>query len=48
VGFALLMTAPLVLAWILTHREVTWRGRRYSLDAASRLAQNETSTLARA
>jgi ceramide glucosyltransferase len=38
VGFALLMTAPLVLAWILTHREVTWRGRRYSLDAASRLA----------
>ena len=38
VGFALLMTAPLVLAWILTRREVTWRGRRYSLDAASRLA----------
>jgi ceramide glucosyltransferase len=38
VGFALLMTAPLVLAWIFTHREVTWRGRRYSLDAASRLA----------
>ena len=38
VGFALLMTAPLVLAWILTRREVTWRGRRYALDAASRLA----------
>jgi ceramide glucosyltransferase len=38
VGFALLMTAPLVLAWILTRREVTWRGRRYPLDAASRLA----------
>lgn len=38
VGFALLMSAPLVLAWILTRREVTWRGRRYSLDAASRLA----------
>jgi ceramide glucosyltransferase len=37
VGFALLMTAPLVLAWILTRREVTWRGRRYALDAASRL-----------
>jgi len=27
-----------VLAWILTRRQVTWRGRRYSLDAASRLA----------
>jgi ceramide glucosyltransferase len=38
VGFALLMSAPLVLAWILLRREVTWRGRRYSLDAASRLA----------
>ena len=32
------MSAPLVLAWILTRREVTWRGRRYSLDAAARLA----------
>jgi ceramide glucosyltransferase len=39
VGFALLMTAPLVMARILLRREVDWRGRRYSLDAASRLAE---------
>jgi ceramide glucosyltransferase len=38
VGFALLMTAPLVMLWILTHRQVTWRGRSYSLNRASRLA----------
>jgi ceramide glucosyltransferase len=38
VGFALLMTAPIVMATILLHREIDWRGRRYSLDPASRLA----------
>jgi ceramide glucosyltransferase len=38
VGFAILMTAPLVMAWIFTRREVTWRGRRYPLNAGSRLA----------
>jgi ceramide glucosyltransferase len=38
VGFALLMTAPIVMATVLFHREVNWRGRRYSLDAASRLS----------
>ena len=38
VGFALLMTAPLVMLWILAHREVTWRGRRYVLDSTSKLA----------
>jgi ceramide glucosyltransferase len=38
VGFALLMTAPLVMLWILTRRRVTWRGRSYSLNRASRLA----------
>jgi ceramide glucosyltransferase len=45
VGFALLMTAPLVMLWILTHRQVTWRGRSYSLNRASRLA-TATSALA--
>jgi ceramide glucosyltransferase len=45
VGFALLMTAPLVMLWILTHRQVTWRGRSYSLNRASRLAA-PTPTLA--
>jgi ceramide glucosyltransferase len=38
VGFALLMTAPIVMLWILTHRQVTWRGRSYALNRASRLA----------
>jgi ceramide glucosyltransferase len=38
VGFALLMTAPLVMLWILTHRRVNWRGRSYSLNRDSRLA----------
>ena len=38
VSFALLVSAPLVMGRILLRREVDWRGRRYSLDAASRLA----------
>jgi ceramide glucosyltransferase len=38
VGFALLMTAPFVMLWILTHRRVNWRGRSYSLNRDSRLA----------
>jgi ceramide glucosyltransferase len=38
VGFALLMTAPIVMLWILTHRRVNWRGRSYSLNRDSRLA----------
>jgi ceramide glucosyltransferase len=45
VGFALLMTAPLVMLWILTHRQVTWRGRSYSLNRSSRLAAAATSAL---
>jgi hypothetical protein len=44
VGFALLMTAPLVMVWILLRREVTWRGRRYQLDASSRLAAKPTGS----
>jgi ceramide glucosyltransferase len=38
VGFGLLMSAPLVMLWILLHREVSWRGRTYSLDKSSKLA----------
>jgi ceramide glucosyltransferase len=45
VGFALLMTAPLVMVWILLRREVNWRGRRYSLDTTSRLAERPTSSI---
>jgi ceramide glucosyltransferase len=45
VGFALLMAAPLVMAWILLRREVEWRGRRYSLDTASRLAEQPSATI---
>jgi ceramide glucosyltransferase len=50
VGFALLMVAPLVMLWIHTRREVTWRGRSYALNGASKLAvdQNQTRTLASA
>jgi len=52
VGFALLLTAPLVMARILWRREVDWRGRHYALDVSSRLAeppgQKARSTLARA
>jgi hypothetical protein len=40
VGFAILMTAPLVMLWILTRREVMWRGRRYSLNAGARLSES--------
>jgi ceramide glucosyltransferase len=39
VGFALLLTAPLVMTRILWRHEVDWRGRRYALDASSRLAE---------
>ncbi|MBW2522885.1 MAG: glycosyltransferase [Deltaproteobacteria bacterium] len=42
VSFALVLTAPLVMLWIFTHREVTWRGRTYSLNAASRLASSDS------
>jgi ceramide glucosyltransferase len=42
VGFAILMTAPLVMLWILTRREVMWRGRRYSLNAGARLAERNS------
>jgi ceramide glucosyltransferase len=45
VGFALLMTAPLVMLWIHTHRQVTWRGRSYSLNRGSRLTAAATSAL---
>lgn len=38
VAFGLLASAPLIMLWILTHREVNWRGRRYALNASSRLA----------
>lgn len=38
VSFALVLTAPLIMLWIYTHREVTWRGRTYALNASSRLA----------
>jgi ceramide glucosyltransferase len=43
VGFALLMTAPLMMARILLRHTVDWRGRRYSLDDTSRLAQQPSS-----
>ena len=39
VGFALVLTAPLVMARVLWRREVDWRGRRYALDQSSRLAE---------
>jgi ceramide glucosyltransferase len=38
VSFALLLVAPLVMVKILLRHEVRWRGRRYALDAGSRLA----------
>jgi ceramide glucosyltransferase len=37
VSFAVLLMAPLIYLSILGRREVTWRGRRYQLDAGSRL-----------
>jgi ceramide glucosyltransferase len=45
VGFALILTAPLVMARILLRREVKWRGRRYALNLASRLARPTASLL---
>lgn len=38
VSFALYLVAPVVYGTIFSRNEVNWRGRRYSLDAASRLA----------
>lgn len=38
VAFGLLLAAPAVYLSIFSHREVTWRGRTYRLDAGSRLA----------
>jgi ceramide glucosyltransferase len=39
VGFVLILTAPFVMARILWRREVDWRGRHYTLNRSSRLAE---------
>jgi ceramide glucosyltransferase len=46
VAFMLLLAAPFVLLATHLHREVTWRGRTYQLNAESQLAGGRDPTMA--